>query len=88
MDAKSMKPKKVKTKNYDIVISDVRMPDGNGIELLESIVGLEGHKPKVFLVTGYADISREQAIEKGAGEMFYKPVEWEELVKEIAKQVA
>lgn len=43
---------KSETKNYDVVLCDIRMPRMNGIETLEKINGRAG---KRLLMTGFAD---------------------------------
>ena len=67
----------------DIVISDIRMPGGGGISLLERISSLQGNKPIVFLITGYADISKEEAISKGAVDIFSKPIRLQEIYDRV-----
>ena len=56
---------KVNSFKPDIVLSDIRMPGGGGIYLLEEVQKMED-APLVFLITGYADISKKEALEKGA----------------------
>ncbi len=63
----------VKKEKIDVVLSDVRMPGGDGIELLEKIKGLSSNIPVVMLITGFADITLEDAYDKGANAMFPKP---------------
>ena len=74
---------KVKTFMPDIVISDIRMPGGGGISLLERISAMDGKKPIVFLITGYADISKEEAISKGAADIFSKPIRLQEIYDRV-----
>lgn len=57
----------------DFVLTDVRMPAGDGIELLEKIKNYNSETPQVTLITGFSCISREDAIKKGALELFHKP---------------
>lgn len=56
----------------DAIISDVRMPNGDGIELLEHVRSKNPNVPFI-LVTGFADISKNDAIAKGATELVPKP---------------
>lgn len=72
---------------FDFIISDIRMPEGNGIDLLDAVVGMQAAKPLVFLVTGFADITREEAIARGASEMYFKPVDWGDMLDEISEKV-
>jgi len=57
----------------DLVISDVRMPFGDGIELLQRIKTLEAPRPAVILMTGYADLNGDNAEALGADGLIGKP---------------
>ena len=71
----------------DLVISDVRMPEGSGEELLNAMVekNLLKNTP-IVLVTGFADLTREQAIDRGALE-FYKPVKWSHVIEFVSDKI-
>ncbi len=58
---------------FDIVVTDIRMPDVDGMQLLEHIVSGK-LQTKVILITGYAtvDVARE-ALRKGAFDFIAKP---------------
>lgn len=71
------------TNKVDVVISDVRMPDMDGTQLLEKIREIDPKKPHVFLLTGYADIDAKEATKKGAKALFLKPINWQKLVTQI-----
>ncbi len=58
----------------DLVISDVRMPHGDGIELLKMIRQRNPKIPIVVLATGFADLSRSEAIQMGAFALIEKPI--------------
>ena len=45
----------VKGQKVDLILSDIAMPKGNGIELLEKLRGIDD-PPKIILVTGYASM--------------------------------
>jgi CheY-like chemotaxis protein len=64
----------------DIVLTDVRMPGGDGIELLERIKARDPATPIVMLMTGFADLSLEDALNKGADTVFPKPFDRKALV--------
>lgn len=65
-------------KNYDLVISDVAMPDMDGFKLLE-LVGLEMDLP-VIMLSGYSDTSMVfKGVTHGACDYLVKPVRLEEL---------
>ena len=68
---------------YDIVLSDVRMPGGDGLELAKNIHELSGPKPKVFLITGCSDSLLENAKEWGVIKVFDKPFDFKEVLKQV-----
>lgn len=63
----------------DFILSDVRMSGGDGLALLAEVRKLSATKPIFILMTGYADITREDALQKGAAELFHKPFPLEEV---------
>ena len=58
---------------FDIVVTDVRMDEIDGIEVLERILA-RSDKTKVIIITGYAtvEVARE-AMTKGAFDFIAKP---------------
>jgi CheY-like chemotaxis protein len=67
----------------DLVLSDVRMPNGDGIELLELLRESNPELPIVIFVTGFSEITLSEAYQKGASAMFVKPFESEQLMKTV-----
>ena len=68
-----------KKENPDLVISDIRMPEMDGILLLESIKS-ETPSAKVILLTAYGSVEDAvKAMKKGAFYYLTKPVNLEEL---------
>jgi len=65
--------------HIDLVISDIRMPGETGIDLLNYIKSKSIDAPPVILITGFADISNQSAIEKGAAALLSKPFLLEDL---------
>ena len=64
----------------DIVISDIRMPRMDGIDLLEAL-NKEGRETEVILMTGHGDMDvAVDALRKGAFDFFRKPVVLDELL--------
>jgi PAS domain S-box-containing protein len=63
----------------DVVITDIKMPDVNGLELTRIIK--EKYDSDVIVITGYnEDFTYEEAIEKGANDFIEKPVRPTELI--------
>lgn len=70
----------VKKEKVDVVLSDVRMPNGDGVELLRQIKELNVKAPTVILVTGFAGLSIEDAYDQGAYRMIKKPFVFNDLI--------
>ncbi len=79
--------KKLKSRKYDLVISDIRMPDLNGIELLKKI---KTHDPElpVIMITAYAATNDAiEAMKLGAEDYVTKPFNLDELKIVINKSL-
>lgn len=72
----------------DAVLTDVRMPNGTGIELLDDLHRDNPHKPLVFVMTGFADMSEEEVLAKGATAYFVKPFSMKDVIAKIQQALA
>ncbi len=73
----------MKEKIFDVVITDVRMPGVDGIELLRRIKSLNWDIP-VILMTAYGTIpSAVEAVKIGAFQYLTKPFQGKQLIEEI-----
>ena len=77
--------KRIAEKDFHIVVTDIRMEDIDGIEVLERVLG-KRPETKVIMITGYAtvEVARE-ALAKGAFDFIAKPFKPQELRDVIAK---
>jgi CheY-like chemotaxis protein len=66
--------------SIDIVLSDVRMPGGNGIELLKWVRANCPPSLIFLIMTGYSDVSLAEALSLGAHGLFAKPVDLEKII--------
>jgi len=71
--------------NIDLVISDIQMPGGNGIEFLDRVKDNNYEVPIVLFITGFADISLEDAYDKGAEAVFAKPFNQKQLLSVVER---
>jgi two-component system response regulator HydG len=73
----------LKKHKYDLVFTDLRLPDGNGIDLLKQIKDDKNTVP-VVLMTGYAEVSTAvQAMKQGAFDYISKPFNPDEVLEVI-----
>ena len=71
--------KRVEGEHFDIIISDIRMPGMDGIQLLEELKKIQPSLV-VIMITGYATIkSAVEAIQKGAYDYLPKPFTLDEV---------
>ena len=71
----------------DVIVSDIKMRDGGGFELLAKIKasGLLDHKPQVILITGFPTINLAMAKDLGALDLIAKPFENKTLQRSVSK---
>lgn len=74
---------KLRNSEFSIVLTDMRLPDEDGISLLEWINGNVPETP-VIIMTGYADIQNAvKCMKMGASDYITKPVDPESLLEKI-----
>ena len=79
--------KHIESQSVDLILSDLRLPDHEGIDLLKWM-NEQGIDIPLIIMTGYADIqSAVQAMKLGARDYIAKPVNPEELLKKIAESL-
>ena len=72
---------------YAAVISDIKMPDISGLELLDKIKEMNRDLP-VILMSGHADLDiAVDAVKKGAFDFILKPYRHEQLVQIVERAV-
>jgi DNA-binding NtrC family response regulator len=75
----------LEAKAFDLVVTDIRMPDGNGMEVMRSAQQL-APKTAVILLTAYGSIpDAVSAMRGGALDYLIKPVSFEQLESAAAK---
>ncbi len=68
---------------YDVILSDIRMPKKDGIALLKWVRERDKVKPVMFMMTGYSMYSEEEMIKLGAAAVITKPLSLESLIEII-----
>jgi DNA-binding NtrC family response regulator len=76
---------RLKEKEFDIVISDIRMGEIDGIQVMEKVFA-RSLRTKVVMITGYAtlELARE-SLTKGAFDFIAKPFKLKEIRRTIQK---
>lgn len=78
--------KKLSQSSVNVLLTDVGMPQGDGVELLKK-VRKKYKNTKVFIMSGYSTLSEEEALVTGAQGYFLKPFRLSEVVSEIGKHL-
>ena len=78
---------RLRSKAYDVVVTDIRMDDVDGIQVLDAVRSSHP-RTKTILITGYAtvEVARE-ALAKGAFDFIAKPFQPKDLRKVVDRAV-
>jgi DNA-binding NtrC family response regulator len=75
----------LKNKSYDLVITDLEMPEMKGVELLEEIKKTNV-QTNTIIITAYGSVDTAiAALRSGASDYILKPVEFDELLIKVKK---
>jgi DNA-binding NtrC family response regulator len=79
--------KRLEEKDFDIVISDIRMGEIDGIQVMQKVFQ-KSPRTKVIMITGYAtlELARE-SLTKGAFDFIAKPFKLREIRRTIERAV-
>lgn len=77
--------RKLETKRYDLIITDLEMPSLNGYELIEHIRTIKGDNlTHIFVLTSRAtEKHRLKAMELGANEFIIKPIREQSIIEKV-----
>jgi len=76
-------------RRYDLIVTDINMPDINGLELIRFVRVSELHRdtPIVIISTDRGEKDRERALALGANEYVIKPFSAEQLRGIVQRQL-
>ena len=75
--------KMMETKQYDLIITDIRMPKMDGIEFIKALQQ-KGYSPQIIILSGYRDFEYAQtALELGVKKYILKPVNEKKFIEAI-----
>ncbi len=70
---------------FDLVLLDLRMPDGDGFEVLRFMNAHDNHTP-VIVLTGVDDVSiASECVKLGAADYLTKPYNFHELIDSVER---
>lgn len=69
--------------DYDLIVSDIRMPGVTGLEILDGIHQTEWFVPMILITAFGSDEVHREAEELGAAGMFDKPFDIQDLIERI-----
>ena len=79
----------LKHKNFDIILSDINMPEMDGLTLLTKINEMQNPALKCIMVSAYGDMGNiRQAMNNGAFDFATKPIDLDDLSVTIEKAIA
>jgi CheY-like chemotaxis protein len=76
------------TKKIDLIITDQKMPDGDGILLLERIKDVSPMLPVVMFSGSELPVDHDEAYDKGADAIFPKPFDRKALLAKVKQAIS
>ncbi|MEJ2636578.1 MAG: sigma-54 dependent transcriptional regulator, partial [Calditrichia bacterium] len=76
---------RVREANFDLIITDLKMPEMGGLELMEKVRAFSS-KISVIIITAYASLeSAIQALRLGAYDYIIKPIDFDDVILRIQR---
>lgn len=72
-------------KDFDLVITDIKMPKKDGFEIVKELRESGNSIPIIFLTGNSNMITKEKAIQSGVNEYIIKPIDFSKLIERIKK---
>ena len=80
--------KLLETPDFDIILSDINMPEMDGLTLLAKVNELKNPAMKCIMVSAYGDMDNiRSAMNKGAFDFATKPIDFDDLSRTIEKAI-
>lgn len=71
----------------DMILSDIRMPGGDGLTLLDEIRKRDPRIPVLILLTGFSDVTEADCIKRGAKTVLSKPFDRKQLMNSVLESL-
>lgn len=69
-----------KSNNYELIISDIRMPQGSGIDLIDFLKSKGESLPAMIFLTGHTEVPEKELLDLGVLTILEKPIDFEKLL--------
>src|SRR5512141_2522189 len=77
----------LKTREYEVVLTDLMLPDGDGLEVLRA-ARARPYEPEVLVITAYGTVdSAVEAVRTGAFDYLTKPISTQKLLLTVERAV-
>ncbi len=73
----------IKTEKIQFVISDIQMPNGDGLSMTKAIMKELKGSPPIILTSGFNEYSHDEIMKTGAITLMKKPIDLRRLIKII-----
>lgn len=70
----------------EVILCDFKMPNGNGLDVLNFVKTLGKNKPTFFFISGQSELTPEQCIAAGARNFFAKPFNIEVVITQVENE--
>jgi CheY-like chemotaxis protein len=78
-----------KAEQPDLILTDICMPEMDGLEMIKLIRSKpEVAKIPILVLTAHSQFTREEALEAGANQVFYKPVNFDKLIQVVREMLS
>jgi CheY-like chemotaxis protein len=75
----------LESQHVDLVLSDIKMPNGSGIDLLNGIKANNLHLPVILIISDYSELSDADVYDLGVEAILTKPINFNLLEQKINK---
>lgn len=73
--------------SFDVLISDFRMPSGDGRSLVQNIPQEKRHGMLIYFCSGFNDLKQAEIESLGVKHLFAKPFQIQEILEKIKKDL-
>lgn len=75
------------TAKFDAILTDVRMPGGDGLAFLAKVQARPGPHPKVFVCSGFDDLDQTNKAGLRIDRIFEKPFRLKDVVASVSERL-